>query len=60
MTYLLPADLRDALLKYLSERPYQEVVEGISALVALEPAPEPQPEETPCPTSTESAQSAPS
>jgi len=39
-TYLMPSSLRDALLSYLSSRPYAEVHEGVSALLALKPVEE--------------------
>jgi hypothetical protein len=37
--YALTAELREALLKYLVQRPYAEVAEGISQLTALKPIP---------------------
>ncbi len=37
MNYLLPAELRNALLAYLKSKPYHEVVDGIRALENLQP-----------------------
>lgn len=37
MNYLLPAELRNALLAYLKSKPYHEVVDGIHALENLQP-----------------------
>jgi len=37
--YALPHELREALLKYLMQRPYAEVAEGIAQLTALKPIP---------------------
>lgn len=37
VTYLLPKSIRDALLNYLSSRPYIEVAQGIEALQSLQP-----------------------
>jgi len=34
--YIMPAHLRDALLSYLSSRPWAEVNEGVTALQSLE------------------------
>jgi hypothetical protein len=34
--YILPAEVRDALLRYLMTRPYGEVADGVAALMALE------------------------
>lgn len=36
MSYILPAELREALLRYLMNRPYHEVAEGVQALQKLE------------------------
>jgi hypothetical protein len=36
--YIMPAALRDALLSYLSSRPWAEVNEGVAALQSLEEA----------------------
>ncbi len=33
--YLLPEDIRAALIEYLQKRPYEEVAQGISALLSL-------------------------
>jgi hypothetical protein len=41
VTYALPAELREALLKYLVQRPYAEVAEGVAQLSALQPIPAP-------------------
>lgn len=41
VTYALPAELREALLKYLAQRPYAEVAEGVAQLSALQPIPAP-------------------
>lgn len=41
--FVLPAELRTALLTYLMNRPYAEVAQGVQALhqlQALQPAPE--------------------
>lgn len=35
--YVLPAEVRDGVLRYLAARPYAEVHEGIQALLALTP-----------------------
>lgn len=35
--YVLPAELRVALLTYLAQRPYHEVAQGVQALQALQP-----------------------
>ena len=37
--YALTHELREALLKYLVQRPFAEVAEGISQLTALKPIP---------------------
>ena len=37
--YALPHELREALLKYLVQRPYAEVAEGVAQLSALQPIP---------------------
>ena len=42
--YILPEDLREALMGYLRTRPYGEVVDGMKALESLEEAPESAPE----------------
>jgi len=36
MNYILPAELRDAILAYLKSRPYFEVADGVRALENLE------------------------
>ncbi len=36
MFYLLPAEIRDALIQYLSTRPLGEVLNGYEALLALQ------------------------
>lgn len=36
--FLMPATLRDALLTYLSQKPFAEVAEGIQALSQLKEA----------------------
>lgn len=38
-TYLLPEDVRTAILNYLNGRPYAEVVKGVDALKALQETP---------------------
>lgn len=38
--FVLPAALREALLRYLMGRPYAEVAEGVQALQQLPPLPE--------------------
>jgi len=35
--FYLPSSLRNALLGYLSSKPYAEVAEGVQALQALQP-----------------------
>jgi hypothetical protein len=45
MTFLLPAEVRDAVLRYLVTRPYSEVAEGVRALLDLKPAPPPKQEQ---------------
>ena len=35
--YLMPAELRAALLQYLMTRPYAEVAQGVQALEGLKP-----------------------
>ncbi len=35
-TYVLPEELRTALLQYLAQRPYQEVAQAIAALMKLQ------------------------
>jgi len=42
--FLIPASLRDALVAYLSSRPFSEVNEGVTALMSLKPV-EPEAEE---------------
>jgi hypothetical protein len=37
MNYLLPTELRTALLAYLKSKPYHEVADGIQALENLQP-----------------------
>ena len=37
--YALTHEMREALLKYLAQRPYAEVAEGIAQLKALKPIP---------------------
>ena len=37
MNYILPAELREAILAYLKSRPYHEVADGVRALENLEP-----------------------
>ena len=37
MNYLLPAELREAILAYLKSKPYHEVADGVRALEKLEP-----------------------
>lgn len=37
MKYILPAELRDAILAYLKSKPYHEVADGVRALENLEP-----------------------
>ena len=37
MNYILPAELRDAILAYLKSRHYHEVADGVRALENLEP-----------------------
>lgn len=37
-TYLLPEDVRTAILNYLNGRPYADVVKGVDALKALQEA----------------------
>lgn len=54
-SYILPENIREALLSYLGRRPYQEVRQGMQALLDLAPiddrsalhadAPEPQAKE---------------
>lgn len=49
-SYILPENIREALLSYLGRRPYQEVRQGMQALLDLESideadAPEPQAKE---------------
>lgn len=39
--YLLPVEVRDAILRYLVTRPYGEVAEGVQALLELAPVPHP-------------------
>lgn len=36
-TYLLPAEVRDAVLTYLGNKPYREVASGMKALLDLKP-----------------------
>jgi hypothetical protein len=36
--YIMPASLREALVGYLSSRPYAEVQEGMAALLSLKEA----------------------
>jgi hypothetical protein len=43
--FLLPAEVRDAILNYLGNRPYREVAQGMQALLDLKPLPEPDPAE---------------
>lgn len=44
--YRLPGKVRDAIIRYLSQRPWVEVHEGIETLVGLKRIPdEPAPEE---------------
>lgn len=40
MNFLLPADLGQAILNYLVQRPYAEVHEMVRGLQALQPEPE--------------------
>jgi hypothetical protein len=42
-TYLLPAEVRDAILTYLGNKPYREVASGMKALLDL-PTLTPKPE----------------
>ena len=35
--FVLPADLREGILRYLSQRPYAEVAQAIQALMNLAP-----------------------
>jgi hypothetical protein len=44
-SYSLPAEIRDALLRYLVTRPYGEVADGVQALMSLRPLTEPPPGE---------------
>lgn len=37
--YVLPAELRAALLSYLMARPYADVAQGVQALESLAPLP---------------------
>lgn len=37
MNYIIPAEVRDALVRYLGERPYREVHRAVADLLALEP-----------------------
>ena len=37
MNYILPAELREAILAYLKSKPYHEVADGIQALENLQP-----------------------
>jgi len=40
--FILPENIRDALVNYLASRPYKEVADGVQALLALkEVAPPP-------------------
>jgi hypothetical protein len=39
--FLLPENVREALLSYLGRRPYNEVFSGITALLSLKPVEEP-------------------
>lgn len=36
-SYILPAEARDELLRYLGNRPYREVATGFQALLDLKP-----------------------
>lgn len=50
--YILPAQVREELLRYLGNKPYREVAQGFQALVDLKPLdgdapPDPSAEETP-------------
>jgi hypothetical protein len=38
--YILPAEVREAILNYLGNRPYREVATGVNALLALAPLPD--------------------
>jgi len=40
MEFILPEPVRASLLEYLSQRPYREVADGISALLSLQEIPE--------------------
>ena len=42
--FLIPAELRDDLLRYLMTRPCGEVMQGVLALQHLRPAEAPRPE----------------
>jgi hypothetical protein len=37
MNYMLPAELREAILAYLKSKPYHEVADGVRALENLQP-----------------------
>ncbi len=37
MNYIIPAELREAILAYLKSKPYHEVADGVRALENLEP-----------------------
>lgn len=37
MNYILPTELREAILAYLKSKPYHEVADGVRALESLEP-----------------------
>ena len=37
MNYVITAELREALLRYLISKPYHEVAEGVQALQNLQP-----------------------
>jgi hypothetical protein len=45
--YLLPENIRAALLAYLMDRPYREVADGVQALLTLKEAPAPAPADPP-------------
>lgn len=46
-TLLMPVELRDAIVAYLSTKPYSEVANGIAMLQGLQAAPPPQPSPPP-------------
>jgi hypothetical protein len=45
--FILPENIREALLGYLGRRPYSEVHSGVKALLELEPLGGPEPEAAP-------------